>query len=106
MTSVVVRRDVDGQRTSRPRFTPLRERLLRSHLLVASIGTFVIVAGVGAALYARSATLRLTTEQDLLQSAARHLVQEDRSPDVRRAVEILSAIALGEQARQRADAEQ
>jgi len=65
-----MRRDVDGD-TRRPRFTPLRERLLRSHLLVASIGGSVIVAGVGAALYARAATLRLTMRSDGLQAVAR-----------------------------------
>jgi PAS domain S-box-containing protein len=100
-----MRRDVDGIPARRPRFTPLRERLLRSHLLVASIGTSVIVAGVGAALYARASTLRLTTEPDVLQTAARELVQQDPTPAARHVAKRLSAVALAQQARQRADAE-
>src|SRR6266849_5399124 len=99
-----MRRDVDGD-PRRPRFTPLRERLLRSHLLVALIGTSVIAAGVGAALYARAATLQLTTHTDVLQTAARELVQQDSSLSAHHVAERLSAIALSQEARQRADAE-
>ena len=98
-----MRRDVDGD-TRRPRFTPLRERLLRSHLLVASIGGSVIVAGLGAALYARAATLRLTMRSDGLQAVAREVVQHDPTPPVRYAVERLSAAALAQHVQQRADA--
>src|SRR5258706_610306 len=76
--SVLMRQNVDGG-PRRPRFIPLRERLLRSHLLVALIGTTVIAGGVGAAIYARAATLQLTTHTDVLQTAAHDLVQQDQS---------------------------
>jgi len=72
---------------------------------VALIGTTVIAGGVGAAIYARAATLQVTTHTDVLQTAARELVQQDPSESARHVAERLSAITLVQEARQRADAE-
>jgi PAS domain S-box-containing protein len=48
----------------------LRERLLRSHLLVGTIGVAVVIAAVVAVVYARDATVRFATETQPIAAAA------------------------------------
>ena len=86
-------------------FAPLRERLLRSYLLVGLIGTAVVTAGVAAALYVRVAIERLAADIDTEVEAAVHdLVQHDPEPSVRRVSVVLGEIATREQERRLAEA--